>query len=79
MEKGYKFRIYPNAEQVSQIEETFGACRWVWNYFLELRIAAWQANKKGFSNKDLMRHLTDLKKTVAPWLYDVSNPALQQT
>jgi putative transposase len=78
MEKGYKFRIYPTKEQVEQIEQTFGACRWVWNHMLELRDAAWQVNKTRLSSADLMRHLTTLKKTTCPWLYEVSNPALQQ-
>ena len=79
MEKGYKFRIYPTPSQVEQIEKTFGACRYVWNHMLELRDAAWRVNKTRLSSADLMRHLTTLKKTVCPWLYDVSNPALQQT
>jgi len=79
MEKGYKFRIYPTRSQVTQIERTFGACRYVWNHMLELREAAWKANKTRLSSSDLMRHLTTLKKTTCPWLYDVSNPALQQT
>lgn len=78
MEKGYKFRIYPTPSQKAQIEQTFGACRFVWNHMLELRDAAWKVNKTRLSSTDLIRHLTTLKKTTCPWLYEVSNPALQQ-
>ena len=79
MEKGYKFRLYPNEEQKAQIESTFGACRFVWNHMLELRDAAWKVNKTSLSSSDLMCHLTTLKKTTCPWLYDVTAAALQQT
>lgn len=79
MEKGYRFRIYPTPSQADQIERTFGACRYVWNHMLELRKAAWEVNRTSLSSADLMRHLTTLKKTTCPWLYEVSNPALQQS
>lgn len=79
MEKGYKFRIYPTPSQVEQIEKTFGACRYVWNHMLELRKVAWDFDKTRLSSSDLMSHLTTLKKTVCPWLYEVSSQALQQT
>lgn len=78
MEKAYKYRLYPNAEQRRQIDKTIGACRFVWNHMLELRQAAWEVNGKMFSTAELMRHLTLLKKTSCGWLYEVSNPALQQ-
>lgn len=32
--KGYKFRIYPNKEQEILIQKTFGCCRFVFNYTL---------------------------------------------
>ena len=31
----YKFRIYPNKEQVIQLSKTFGCTRYVYNYYLE--------------------------------------------
>lgn len=32
--KGYRTRLYPNKTQIQQIEETFGATRFVFNFFL---------------------------------------------
>ena len=61
------------------IEKTFGACRWVWNLSLETKKAAWECEKKNISQFDLCKQLTVWKRTVAPWLYDVSNAALQQS
>ena len=78
IQKAYRCRLYPNKEQAALIERTFGACRWVWNLSLETKKAAWEAEKKTLTQFDLMKQLTIWKRTVAPWLYDVSNPALQQ-
>ena len=79
IQKAYVFRLYPNKGQVEQIERTFGACRWVYNLCLETKKAAWECEKKNLSQFDLCKQLTIWKKTVAPWLYEVSNPALQQS
>jgi len=77
--KAYRCRIYPTKEQTAQIEKTFGACRWVFNLCLETKKAAWEFEKKNLSYYELTKQLTIWKKTVAPWLYEVSNPALQQS
>lgn len=77
--KAYLCPLYPNKDQRDQIEKTFGACRWVWNLALETKKAAWEYEKKSLSCTDLCKQLTVWKKTVAPWLYEVSNAALQQS
>jgi len=77
--KAYRCRIYPTKEQTAQIERTFGACRWVFNLCLETKKAAWECEKKNLSQFDLCRQLTIWKQTTAPWLYEVSNKALQQS
>jgi putative transposase len=79
MERAYEYRIYPNARQREQIESTFGACRWVWNLCLETSKAAWEVNRKNLSAYELMKFLTVWKRTVAPWLYDIDNTALQSS
>ena len=33
--KGYKFRLYPNNEQKTLIEKSFGCSRYIYNYFLD--------------------------------------------
>ncbi|MGC8631439.1 MAG: helix-turn-helix domain-containing protein, partial [Thermoprotei archaeon] len=37
MLKTLKVRLYPNENQRVLLEKHFGACRFVWNDFLELR------------------------------------------
>lgn len=39
MLKAYKYRIYPNKQQEEQIQKTFGCCRFVYNYYLNMRKA----------------------------------------
>lgn len=62
IQKAYKFRFYPNAEQVEQLAKEFGCARWVWNRGLvekEYAYKQWNVNLSGF---DISRHLTQYKK-----------------
>ena len=43
MQKGVKFRIYPNREQQNLINQTLGCCRLVYNRGLAMR-------KEGYEN-----------------------------
>lgn len=36
MEKTYVYRMYPNAIQSAKIQQTFGAVRFVFNYYISL-------------------------------------------
>ena len=49
MEKGYKFRIYPNEEQKIQIAKTCGCCRFVYNHYLAKRIEVYKDEEKKLS------------------------------
>lgn len=42
MQKGYKARIYPTKEQQNILKQTFGACRYVYNYYLAERIRSYK-------------------------------------
>ena len=46
MLKAYRYRIYPNKEQRIIINKTIGACRFVFNYYLALRIDDYKNNNK---------------------------------
>ena len=35
MYKAYKYRIYPNKEQQTKMNQFFGCCRFVYNKFIE--------------------------------------------
>lgn len=60
--KGYKIRIYPTKEQEEMIWRHIGACRFIWNYMLNLQIQKHQNNEKHMSTFDMCRQITILKK-----------------
>lgn len=61
MQKGIKFRIYPNREQQKLINQTLGCCRLIYNKGLAMRKEAYKNGKKiGYSQTSAI--LTELKK-----------------
>ena len=50
MNKGVKFRIYPNKEQRNLINQTLGCCKLVYNIGLDMR------NKAFKNGESLMLH-----------------------
>lgn len=80
MIKGYKYRLDPTPEQIVQMEKTFGCCRYVYNWALDLKIKTYQGEKRSLSAVDLCKQLTLLKKEENHlWLNEVSNECLQQS
>ena len=79
MQKGVKFRIYPNIEQKNLINQTLGCCRLVYNRGLAMREDAYKSgNKIGYSQTSAM--LTDLKRSDDfAFLKQVDSIALQQS
>ena len=79
MQKGVKFRIYPNIEQKNLINQTLGCCRFVYNRGLAMREDAYKSgNKIGYSQTSAM--LTDLKRSDDfAFLKQVDSIALQQS
>ncbi|MDE6903513.1 MAG: IS200/IS605 family element transposase accessory protein TnpB [Lachnospiraceae bacterium] len=79
MQKGVKFRIYPNKEQKNLINQTLGCCRLIYNKGLAMRNEAYQnGNKIGYSQTSAM--LTELKKSDGfTFLKAADSIALQQS
>ena len=79
MQKGIKFRIYPNREQQNLINQTFGCCRLIYNRGLAMRDEDFEkGNKTGYSQTSAM--LTELKKCEDfAFLKVVDSIALQQS
>ncbi len=76
----FKFRIYPNKEQAKLFDKTFGCCRFVYNYFLNVKIEAYKKDKTSLSIFKLITELTKLKcNPNFWWLSEVSITALQQS
>lgn len=79
MQKGVKFRIYPNREQQNLINQTLGCCRLVYNRGLAMRKEAFENGSKiGYSQTSAI--LTELKKSDDfAFLKAVDSIALQQS
>ena len=80
MEYSYKFRLYPNGEQINLIERTFGCCRFVFNHYLaqrqEMYLNTGKSPTRFMQDKDLT-HLKQQDDTI--WLREVDKCALQNT
>lgn len=74
--KSFKYRIYPNKQQKNQIAKTFGCVRFVYNYYLDMRIKAYEKDKTTLSCYACQKDLTQLKKEYV-WLKEVDSQALK--
>ncbi|APH20905.1 RNA-guided endonuclease TnpB family protein [Clostridium botulinum] len=78
IEKGFKYRIYPNKTQINQIELSFKAKRYVWNYFLNINKHRLNHHKNILNYTKMSRLLTLLKKKNI-WLKQCEKSVLQNT
>ena len=78
MEYSYKFRIYPNTEQQTLIQKTFGCARFVYNHFLAQRIAEYKTTGKSLTQFQQDKFLTALKREI-DWLREPDKCALQNS
>ena len=75
--KGFKFRIYPNAEQQKIINHTLGCTRFVYNHFLAVRRDSWQEKHECVTYVKSSRLLTELKcNPDFVWLKSMDSMAL---
>ena len=80
MEYSYKFRLYPNGEQINLIERTFGCCRFVFNHYLAQRQEVYRNTGKSPTRFMQDKDLTVLKQQdETAWLREVDKCALQIT
>ena len=78
--KAYKYRIYPTDEQMQMLAQTFGCCRYVYNWALRKRTDAYYQKGKRMYYEQMSQALTLLKKQDGhAWLNEVSSVPLQQT
>ena len=79
MNKGVKFRIYPNKEQQNLINQTLGCCRLVYNIGLEMRNKAFENGEKVNYSKTCAM-LTEIKRNDEfSFFRDADSVALQQS
>ena len=80
MERGFKYRIYPNESQRDQIARTLGCCRFVYNRALDVKKSAYAKTGKTVSWAELSRMLPAWKRDPATsWLAQADSMALQQS
>lgn len=78
MIKSYKVRLYPTKEQERLMWKHIGACRFVWNYMLDMQEKLHEQGEKHLSAFDMTCKLKPLKNDGEhEWLYEVSNTSCQ--
>ena len=80
MKKVCKIRIYPNKTQESIINRTLGACRFIYNKYIEYNITYYKETGKFLKAYDFSSILTQMKKTEEfSWLNEISRKALVES
>ena len=79
MQRGYKIRLYPNNKQLSKLESSASAARYVYNWTLNYQREFYKENGKFVYNNDIRKKITELKQTEElSWLYEYSNNIAKQ-
>lgn len=68
--KAYKFRLYPNSEQIEFFVKSFGCCRFIFNRMLGDKIEHYQ------TTKTMLKNTPAQYKEEYPWLKEVDSLAL---
>lgn len=79
MLRAYKYRIYPTDEQKVLFAKTFGCCRFVYNWALNLKITAYKERKETLGNVYLTNLMKSELKAEHEWLSEVNSQSLQST
>lgn len=77
MLRAYKYIIYPTYEQKLLLAKTFGCCRFVYNWALNLKIEAYKQEKKSIGNVELTNRMKSELKAAHEWLSEVNSQSLQ--
>lgn len=70
MNRSFKYRIYPTAQQALLIAKTFGCCRKIWNLMLDDKLQEYRAGRK------MSRQTPAQYKKDYPYLKEVDSMAL---
>ena len=76
--KAYKFRLYPDNNQINLIHQTFGCTRFIYNYFLNKKDEYYKKTKHNLTLKEMKYDLVLLKKE-NNWLKEVDSMSLTTT
>jgi len=79
-QRAYTYRFYPTDEQKQLLAQTFGCCRFVYNWALRQRTDAYYQRGERLYYEGTAQQLTQLKKQEnTVWLNDVAAVPLQQS
>lgn len=79
MIKSFKIRLYPTKSQEQLMWKHVGACRFIWNYMLEIQQKNYEQGGRYLSAFTMINLLKPLKNDGEhEWLYEVSNTSLQR-
>src|ERR1700694_56638 len=79
IQRGYRFQLYPSAEQAQTLDNIFGQARWVYNHYLRARQVAYRLTSKGLSYVQTAAMMARLKATQRyAWLREAPSQVLQQ-
>ena len=76
--KGYKVELDLNNRQKTECAKHAGAARWAYNWGLNRKKEHYEQTGKSIGAMDLHKELNQLKKTIVPWMYEVSKCAAQE-
>lgn len=76
MLRAYKYRIYPTDEQKVLFAKTFGCCRFVYNWALNLRIETYRSEKRTVPYKEIQDCMVNELKAEHDWLKEVNSQSL---
>ena len=76
--KAYKFRMYPNIEQIITLNKFLGSTRFIYNYFLNQKDKRYKELNINYKLKDMCSDLKLLYNDY-PWLKEIDSCALRTT
>lgn len=77
--KAYKYRLYPNKEQIELVNKTIGCYRYIFNYYLNKKIEIYKSKQKSLSKFDCINDMQRTLKYEYIWLKEVDSLSLQQS
>ncbi|MBO0348664.1 helix-turn-helix domain-containing protein [Phormidium pseudopriestleyi FRX01] len=76
MLRATKYRIYPTTEQKLHLAQSFGCCRFAWNYALNLTNETYKVTVQGLGRFFILQEITNLKKE-HEWMKEPYSQCLQ--
>lgn len=76
MLRTYKYRLYPNKQQETLLQKTFGCCRFVYNQTLDYRKILYENEGKNMNKFSCNQYVNQVLKMEFEWLKEVDKFAL---